>query len=157
MILTAAKYSTRLFFSLAYKRKKSHPDSLPWTENDSNSIRSLSHISLFSMYSRTRIVSRYVFPSASNKFNSSMILTIFRDHPISLTFFSRRESRSNQKTIWLVKFRNNSIRDSIFSREYLCISLISSLITISLSVKIISTSFTRKKKLVQNHVMRIYA
>ena len=104
-----------------------------------------------------RIVSRYVFPSASNKFNSSMILTIFRDRPISLTFFSRRESRSNQKTIWLVKFRNNSIRDSNFSREYLCISLISSLITISLSVKIISTSFTRKKKLVQNHVMRIYA
>lgn len=50
---------------------------------------------------------------------NSMFLTIFRDPPISLMFL-RRESHSNQKTIWLVKFRNNS-RDSIFSREYLCI------------------------------------
>lgn len=88
---------------------------------------------------------------------NSMFLTIFRDPPISLMFL-RRKSHSNQKTIWFVKFRNNS-RDSIFSREYLYfrISLIiSSLITISLHVKIISTSFVRKKKLVQNHVTRIY-
>lgn len=48
-----------------------------------------------------------------------MILTIFRDRPISLMFL-HRGSHSNQKTICLVKFRNNSITDSIF-RANICV------------------------------------
>lgn len=160
MILTivSANIVRDYFFQWPLQKKPSFPDfSSPFwhffyfTQNDSNSIYSLFYLPILSVCTCTDRIF-FLLPRIN-----SMFLTIFRDPPISLMFL-RRESHSNQKTIWLVKFRNNS-RDSIFSREYLYfrISLIISLlITISLHVKIISTSFVRKKKLVQNHVTRIY-
>lgn len=84
-----------------------------FTQNDSNSIYSLFYLPILSVCTCTDRIF-FLLPRIN-----SMFLTIFRDPPISLMFL-RRESHSNQKTIWLVKFRNNS-RDSIFSREYLCI------------------------------------